>query len=51
MARALIVRHRGLASMLPSKVKFNQGDGIEPKCGLVSGGLGGPKPPACVSKN
>ena len=49
MARALIVSHCGLASMLPPKVKLNQGDGIEYKGGLVSGGSGGPKPPACVS--
>ncbi|CAF4417779.1 unnamed protein product, partial [Adineta steineri] len=26
------------------------GDGMEPKGGLVLGGPGGPKPPACVSE-
>ena len=41
MARGLIVSHRGLAAMLRTKVKFNQGDGIEPKGGLVSRGSGG----------
>ena len=46
MARALIVSHHGLADMMPPKVKFNQGDGIESKSGLVSAGLIGPKPPA-----
>ena len=48
MARGSMVSHRGLASILPPNVKFNRGDGIELKCGLVSGGLGGPEPPACV---
>ena len=42
--------HHGLASILPPNVRFNRGDGIEPKGGLVSGGSGGPKPPACVSE-
>ena len=46
MARGLIVSHHGLASILPPKVKFNQGDGIETKGGLISGGLGGLEPPA-----
>ena len=46
MARSLIVSHRGLAAMLPPKVKFNHGDGMEPKGGLVLGGLGGPEPPS-----
>ena len=45
MARALIVSHRQLASMLPPKVKFNQGDGIESKGGLLSGGSRGLGPP------
>ena len=36
MERALIVSHHELASMLPSKVKFNRRDGIESKGGLVS---------------
>ena len=49
MARELIVRHRWLDAMLPPKVKFNWGDGIEAKGGLVSGGSWGPKPPAWVS--
>ena len=48
MARGLIVSHHGLATMLPPKVKFNRGDGMEPKGGLVSRGSGGPEPPACV---
>ena len=42
--------HHGWDAMIPPKVKFNQGDGIEPKGGLVSGGSGGPEPPACVSE-
>ena len=46
MARALIVSHGWLASILPPKVKFHQGDGIEAKGGLVSGGSRGPGPPA-----
>ena len=46
MARALIVSHGCLAAMLPPKVKLNQGDGIETKGGFVSGGSGGPEPPA-----
>ena len=52
MARALIVSHSWLASILPPKVKFNQGDVIEFKGGLVlggsggSGGSGGLEPPA-----
>ena len=50
MERALIVSHHGLAAKLPSKVKFNQGDGMDPKGGLVSGGSGGPEPPNCVSE-
>ena len=45
MERALIVSHHGLASMLPPKVKFNRGDAIEPKGGLVLGGSGGLEPP------
>ena len=49
MARGLIVSHCGLDAILPPKVKFNQGDGIDPKCGLALGGWGGPEPPACVS--
>ena len=49
MARALIVIHHGLAAMLPPNVKFNRGDGIESKGGLVSGGLRGPKQPSWVS--
>ena len=50
MERALIVSLHGLASMLPPKVKFNRGDGMEPKGGLVSGAPGGPEPLACVSE-
>jgi hypothetical protein len=50
MARGLIVSHHGLAAILPPNVKFSQGDGIDPKGGLVLGGTGGPEPPACVSK-
>ena len=46
MARALIVNHHGLATMLPPNVKPNQGDWIESKGVLVSGGSGGPEPPA-----
>ena len=42
--------HLGLAAIFPSNVKFNRGDGIGPKGGLVSGSLGGPKPLACVSE-
>ena len=45
-----MVSHLGLAALFPPNLKFNQGDGIEPKGGLVSGGSGGPKPPACVSE-
>ena len=45
MERESIVSHCGLDSMLPPKVKFNRGDGIEFKGGLVYGGLGGPEPP------
>ena len=44
MERALIASHGWLDAMLPPKVKFNQGDGIEAKGGFVSGGSGGPKP-------
>ena len=43
-----MVSHHGLASILPQNVKFNRGDGMETKGGLVSGGLGGPEPPARV---
>ena len=50
MARALMVSHRGLDSILPPKVKLNRGDGIEPNGGLVSGGSRGPEPPTCVSE-
>ena len=46
MARGLIVSHRGFTYMLPPNVKFNRGDGIETKGGLVLGGSGGPKPPS-----
>ena len=48
MERSLIVSHGWLATMLPPKVKFNRGDGIESKGGLFLGVSGGPKPPACV---
>ena len=44
MASGLMVSHRGLAAISPLNVKFNQGDGIEPKGGLVSGGSGGLEP-------
>ena len=50
MERALIMSHHVLDAMLPPKVKFNRGDGIDPKGGLVSGGSGGPEPLACVSE-
>ena len=42
--------HLGLAAIFPLNVKFNRGDGMEPKGGLVSGGPGGPEPPAYVSE-
>ena len=42
MARELIVSHGWLVAMMPPKVKLNQGDGIESKGGLVSGGSGVP---------
>ena len=42
--------HLGLAAISPLNVKFNQGDGMEPKGGLVSRGSGGREPPACVSE-
>ena len=48
MARGLMVSHHGLAAILPPNVKFNQGDGIEPKGGLILGVLGGLEPPTCV---
>ena len=38
--------HHGLAAILTPKVKFNRWDGMETKGGLISGGSGGPKPPA-----
>jgi hypothetical protein len=42
MARALIASHGWLDVMLPPKVKFNRGDGIESKGVLILGGSGGP---------
>ena len=48
LVRVLIVSHGWLDSMLPPKVKLNWGDGIKAKGGLISGGSGGPKPPAWV---
>ena len=51
MERALIVSHGWLATMLPPKVKFNRGDGIEAKGRLISGGSRGLEPHACVSRN
>ena len=42
MARALIVSDGWLDAMLPLKLKFNRGDVIEAKGGLVSGGSEGP---------
>jgi hypothetical protein len=45
-----MVSHLGLATILLPNVKFNRGDGIDPKGGLVSGGSGGPEPPAYVSE-
>ena len=45
-----MVGHLGLAAIFPPNLKFNRGDGMEPKGGLVSGGSGGPKPLACVSE-
>ena len=48
MARGLMVSHRGLAAIFPLNVKFNRGDRIDPKGGLISGGLEGPEPPSCV---
>ena len=50
MARGLMVSHLGLATIFPSNVKFNRGDGKEPKGGLVSGGPGGLEPLAYVSE-
>ena len=50
MARGLIVSHHGLAAILPPKVKFSQGDGMETKGGLVLGGSGGVEPLGCVSE-
>ena len=50
MARGLIVSHCGLDAIMPPNVKFNRGDGIEPKGGLVSRSSGGPEPPSCVSE-
>ena len=50
MESGLMVSHRGLAAIFPLIVKFNRGDGIEPKGGLVSGGSRGPEPPAYVSE-
>ena len=46
MGRALIVSHGWLVAILLPKLKFNRGDGIEAKGGLVSGGSRGPEPPA-----
>ena len=43
-----MVSHRGLAAIWPLNVKFNRGDGIEPKGGLLLGGSEGLEPPACV---
>ena len=42
--------HGCLDSMLPSELKFIQGDGIESKGGLFSGGLVGPEKPGWVSQ-
>ena len=50
MTRAFIVSHHALPAMMPPKVKLNRGEGIESKGRLVSGGSGGPEPPACVSE-
>ena len=50
MERGLIVSHHGLAAINPQNVKFNRGDGIKTKGGLVSGGSGGPEPLAHVSE-
>ena len=41
---------RGLAAILLPNVEFSREDGMETKGGLVSGGPGGPEPPACVSE-
>ena len=46
MERELTVSHGWSDSMFPPKVKFNRGDGIEPKGGLIAGSSGGPEPPA-----
>ena len=42
--------HLGLVAIFPLNVKFNQGNGMKPKGGLVLGGPGGPEPPTCVSE-
>ena len=46
LARELTMSHGWLAAMLPQKVKFNQGDGIESKDGLISRGSGGAETPS-----
>ena len=46
MERALIVSHDWLVTMMPPKVNFNRGDGIEAKVGLISGGSWGLEPPS-----
>ena len=51
MERALIVSHGWLDSMFPPKFKFNQGDGIKSKGGLISGGSGGLEPLAWALGN
>jgi len=45
-----MMSHLELAAIFPPNVKFNRGDGMEPKGGLVLGGPGGLEPPACVSE-
>ena len=49
MPRELIVSNGWFPAMLPPKLKFKWGDGIEAKGGLVSGGLRGLEPPIWAS--
>ena len=50
MERASIVSHGRFAAMLPPKLKFGKGDGIEVTWGFLLGGLRGTKQLACVSR-
>ena len=49
MERASKVSHGQFVSMLPPKLKFGQGDGIEVTKGFVLRGSGGLGPPARLS--